>query len=103
MFAVVRTGGKQYRVAPGTLVDIEKLEEEVGASVTFTDVLLVGKGEEVTVGTPLVKGAVVQAQIVQQVLGEKKIIFKKIRRKDKRLKKGHRQQLTRVRITDVVV
>lgn len=101
MFAVVRTGGKQYRVGPGSLVEVEKLPEQVGASITFNDVLLVGDEKSTTVGTPLVKGACVTAEVVEQFRDDKKIIFKKLRRKDSRLKKGHRQSMTRVRITEV--
>lgn len=101
MFAVVRTGGKQYRVGPGSLLEVERLDGEVGSSITFDDVLLVGSDKGITVGTPVVNGASVTAEVVQQFRGEKKIIFKKLRRKNSRLKKGHRQELTRVRITDV--
>ncbi|MCL4133410.1 UNVERIFIED_CONTAM: hypothetical protein GTU68_045920 [Idotea baltica] len=101
MFAVVRTGGKQYKVGPGSLVEVERLTEEVGASITLTDVLLVGDENSVKVGTPVVGGASVIAEVVEQFRDEKKIIFKKLRRKDSRLKKGHRQNLTRLRVTEV--
>ncbi len=101
MFAVVRTGGKQYRVSQGTELNIEKLDVEVGSDVKFEDVLLVCNGEAVTVGQPSVSGAVVTCEVVDQLRDKKKIIFKKLRRKNKRLKQGHRQYLTRVRVTDI--
>ena len=101
MFAVVRTGGKQYRVSQGTELNIEKLEADIGADVTFEDILLVCDGESVKVGQPCVGGASVTGEVVDQFRGEKKIIFKKLRRKNKRLKQGHRQSLTRVRVKDI--
>ena len=102
MYAVIKTGGKQYRVAANDVLDIEKLEGEAGGTLEFTDVLMVGEGESVTVGTPLVAGAKVTAELVAQTRGPKLIAFKKRRRKNSRRKKGHRQDLTRVRITDIV-
>ena len=101
MYAVVRTGGKQYRVEPGALVDIEKIPGEVGQSVELADVLLVGKEDKVIIGQPTIKGAVVTAQILEQKKGRKCIIFKKIRRHGYHLKKGHRQQLTRIQIAEI--
>ena len=102
MYAVIKTGGKQYRVAANDVLDIEKLEGEAGGTLEFTDVLMVGEGESVTVGTPLVAGAKVTAELVAQTRGPKLIAFKKRRRKNSRRKKGHRQDLTRVRITDII-
>ena len=102
MYAVIKTGGKQYRVAANDVLDIEKLDGEAGSTLEFTDVLMVGEGESVTVGTPLVAGAKVTAELVAQTRGPKLIAFKKRRRKNSRRKKGHRQDLTRVRITDIV-
>ena len=102
MYAVIKTGGKQYRVAANDVLDIEKLEGEAGGTLEFTDVLMVGEGESVTVGTPLVAGAKVTAELVAQTRGPKPIAFKKRRRKNSRRKKGHRQDLTRVRITDII-
>ena len=102
MYAVIKTGGKQYRVAANDVLDIEKLDGEAGSTLEFTDVLMLGKGESVTVGTPLVAGAKVTAELVAQTRGPKLIAFKKRRRKNSRRKKGHRQDLTRVRITDIV-
>ena len=100
MYAVIRTGGKQYKVAKDDVVSIEKLEGEAGAAVTFGEVLLVG-GESVKAGAPLVAGASVSAEILRQGKGEKVIAFKKRRRKDSRSKKGHRQCFTEVKITEI--
>jgi large subunit ribosomal protein L21 len=101
MYAVIRTGGKQYRVAANDVLEIEKLDGEAGSTLEFTDVLMVGEGESVTIGSPLVAGAKVTAELVAQTRGPKLIAFKKRRRKNSRRKKGHRQDLTRVRITDI--
>lgn len=101
MYAVVKTGGKQYRVEPGMLLDVETLPGSVGDKVTLSEVLLVGGDKEVSVGQPLVEGAAVTGQIVSQAKGPKLTVFKKIRRHGKRIKKGHRQTLTRLRITDI--
>jgi large subunit ribosomal protein L21 len=102
MYAVIKTGGKQYRVAANDVLEIEKLDGEAGGTLEFTDVLMVGEGECVKVGTPLVAGAKVIAELVAQTRGPKLIAFKKRRRKNSRRKKGHRQDLTRVRITDII-
>ena len=102
MYAVIKTGGKQYRVAANDVLEIEKLDGEAGSTLEFTDVLMLGEGESVTVGTPLVAGAKVTAELVAQTRGPKLIAFEKRRRKNSRRKKGHRQDLTRVRITDIV-
>jgi large subunit ribosomal protein L21 len=101
MYAVIKTGGKQYRVAANDVLDIEKLDGEAGSTLEFTDVLMVGEGESVTIGSPLVAGAKVTAELVAQTRGPKLIAFKKRRRKNSRRKKGHRQDLTRVRITNI--
>ncbi len=100
MFAVIRTGGKQYRVAEGDRLQVEKLPGEPGEAVTFDEVLLLG-GERAKVGTPLVKGAKVQAEIVDQGRDPKIIVFKLRRRKKSRCKAGHRQPYTEVRITQI--
>ena len=100
MFAVIRTGGKQYRVAKDDVLDVERLEGDEGASVTFADVLVLG-GSQPTYGTPIVEGASVGAEIVAQKRGPKVIAFKKKRRKNTHRKRGHRQHLTTVRITDI--
>ncbi len=102
MFAVIQTGGKQYRVAQGDRLRVEKLPGDVGASVTFDKVLLIG-GESVKVGTPLVSGAKVSAEIVAQGRDKKVIVFKFRRRKNYRRKAGHRQPFTELKITGVSV
>lgn len=101
MYAVIKTGGKQYRVSANDVLDIERLDGEAGAKIEFSDVLMVGEGESVKVGAPLVDGAKVTGEIVEQTRGQKIIIFKKRRRKNSRRKNGHRQDLTKVRITDI--
>ncbi len=100
MYAVIKTGGKQYRVQPGDLLVVEKLDGDVGAEVAFDQVLLVG-GEDggVTVGAPVVDGAVVRATLVETRKGDKVKVFKKIRRQGYRRTKGHRQHETVLRVT----
>jgi len=102
MFAVIKTGGKQYRVSSGDEFTVEKLVAEAGETIKFDQVLMLG-GDETTVGTPLVDGAVVTAEVVEQTRGPKVVSFKKRRRKhgSKRIK-GHRQHLTMVRITEIL-
>jgi large subunit ribosomal protein L21 len=102
MFAVLKTGGKQYKVAKDDIFLVEKLAGEPGATVEFTEVLMLG-GETVTVGAPLVAGATVRAEVLEQTKGPKVISFKKRRRKhSSQRKRGHRQQLTRVKIVEIV-
>jgi large subunit ribosomal protein L21 len=101
MFAVIKTGGKQYRVAANETLEVEKLAGEAGDTVTFGEVLMLG-GDEPKVGAPLVAGAAVLAEIVEQKRGRKVIIFKKRRRQNSRRKNGHRQEFTLVRITDIL-
>ena len=103
MFAVIKTGGKQYKVASGDVIKVEKLEGDEGSSVNFDDVLLVGDDSNVTAGTPLVEGAKVSAEILEQTRSDKVLVFKKKRRHNYRRKAGHRQQLTVLRITDVAM
>jgi large subunit ribosomal protein L21 len=98
MFAVIRTGGKQYRVTPNAVLKIEKLEAEPGATVTFTDVLALGANGNLTVGAPVVAGASVTATVIAQDRLDKIIVFKKRRRKNSRRKNGHRQRVTVLRI-----
>lgn len=99
MFAVLKTGGKQYRVESGDVLRVEKIAAEAGETVQFNDVLMVGS----TVGAPLVEDAGVQAEVIDQIKGEKTINFVKRRRKhSSKRTKGHRQQLTLVRITDIL-
>lgn len=101
MFAVIKTGGKQYRVAKDDVIVVEKLEAEAGKSVSFGDVLLVADGSNISVGAPLVKGASVTGEVVEQRKGEKVKVFKKRRRNTYRRKRGHRQNETVIRITAV--
>jgi len=100
MYAVIKTGGKQYKVAEGDLLKIEKLDGAVGDSVEFEEVLLIG-GDDVKVGTPLVAEAKVKAQIVEQGKDKKILVFHMKRRKTHRKLNGHRQPITRVKITGI--
>lgn len=102
MYAVIKTGGKQYRVAKNDVIKIERLEAEVGGEITFPEVLMIG-GDEPKIGAPTVSGATVTGTVLEQAKGEKVIIFKKRRRKNYRRKNGHRQLLTVVRIADIAV
>lgn len=101
MYAVVKTGGKQYRVEEGDVLAIEKLDAGVGDTVTMGDVLLVGEGDKVTLGAPTVSGAKVTAEVVDQFREKKIVIFKKRRRQNSRRKAGHRQNKTSVKITKI--
>jgi large subunit ribosomal protein L21 len=98
MFAVIRTGGKQYRVTPNAVLKVEKLEAEPGATVTFTDVLALGTANGLTLGAPVVAGAEVTATVIAQDRLDKVIIFKKRRRQNSRRKNGHRQHVTVLRV-----
>src|SRR5215469_2884116 len=98
MYAVIRTGGKQYKVAANDVITVEKLPADAGAVVQFSEVLMVGDAAKHTVGAPLVSGAVVTATVLEQVKGDKVIIFKKRRRHNSRRKTGHRQLGTVLRI-----
>ena len=102
MYAVIKTGGKQYRVAANDKILIEKLEGAAGDHIHFTDVLMVGAGGSVEVGAPLVAGATVVGEIEKQARGPHLIIFKKRRRKHYRRRNGHRQDLTSVTITEIL-
>jgi large subunit ribosomal protein L21 len=102
MYAVIKTGGKQYRVAKDQYLKIEKLDAEVGSTVDFDQVLLIGgDGAEPKVGAPLLDGVKVTAEVVEQTRGPKIVIFKKRRRKNFRRKTGHRQPITVVKIADI--
>ena len=102
MFAVLKTGGKQYKVSSGDILRVEKLHASSGEKIQFNDILLVG-GSKSSVGTPFVKDAAVQAEVIQQIKGDKVINFVKRRRKhSSKRTKGHRQQLTLLRITDIL-
>ena len=101
MYAVVETGGKQYKVKSGDTVRVEKLEGEIGSEVTLDKVLLAGEGDSVKTGAPYVDGASVTAKIVEQHRTRKIIVFKYKRRKGYRVKRGHRQHYTALRIGDI--
>jgi large subunit ribosomal protein L21 len=101
MFAVIRTGGKQYKVAKDDVIFVEKLTGEPGSTIELGDVLMVGEGANLTTGTPLVSGAAVAATVLEHKKGDKVLIFKKKRRHNYRRKRGHRQDLTVLRIGEI--
>ncbi|MDH6269775.1 large subunit ribosomal protein L21 [Rhizobium sp. SG_E_25_P2] len=101
MFAVIKTGGKQYQVSANDVIAVEKLEGEAGAQIEFTEVLVVGEGAGAKIGAPFVEGAVVTAEIVEQGRSRKTIAFVKRRRQNSKRKKGHRQAFTKVRIVAI--
>jgi large subunit ribosomal protein L21 len=101
MFAVFKTGGKQYRAAADDVLEVARIEGEPGDIVEFGEVLVVG-GDTVTLGTPSVAGAIVAAEVIAQSRGPKIIAFKKRRRKNSRRKRGHRQEFTRIRVTEIL-
>lgn len=101
MYAVIETGGKQYKVAEGDVIFVEKLDVEEGAEVTFDKVLMAGEGSDVKVGAPTVEGASVKATVLKNGKAKKVVVFKMKRKKNYRRKKGHRQPFTKVQITAV--
>jgi len=101
MYAVIETGGKQYRVNEGDVIRVEKLDGDVGSKIDFDRVLLVGEGQQLRVGTPLVDGASVSGIVVEQDRHRKIVVFKMKRRKNYRRKQGHRQDFTGVRIEKI--
>ena len=101
MYAVIRSGGKQYKVCPGDLLDLEKLPAESGSRIELSDVLLTVDGENVRIGMPVVDQARVLARVVGQVRGNKIVVYKFKKRKRYRRKSGHRQDLTRIRIEEI--
>ncbi|HPL63665.1 MAG: 50S ribosomal protein L21 [Syntrophales bacterium] len=103
MYAVIKTGGKQYRVSEGDRIEIEKIDGDSGSDVVFNEVLMVSRGEEIRVGTPLIAGAKVIGEIVLQGKGPKITIFKMKRRKGFRKKTGHRQDLTSLKIKEITL
>jgi large subunit ribosomal protein L21 len=103
MFAVIKTGGKQYRVAPEDVLKIEKIAGEPGEIVQLGNILAVGEGADVKIGTPVVEGASIAVEVVEQGRGPKVIAFKKRRRQNSRRKRGHRQLLTTVRISEILL
>ncbi|KQQ33922.1 MULTISPECIES: 50S ribosomal protein L21 [Rhizobium/Agrobacterium group] len=102
MFAVIKTGGKQYRVAANDVLTIEKLEAEAGAIVEFNEILVIGVGADAKFGAPFVSGATVKAEVVEHNRGKKVLSFKKRRRQNSKRIRGHRQHHTVVRITDIL-
>ena len=101
MYAVLKTGGKQYKVAQNDIIIVEKLVAEAGSTIDLDEVLMIGDGETASVGTPNLDGAKVTAEVLEQKRGKKVIIFKKKRRQNYRRTRGHRQELTVLRITDI--
>jgi len=98
VYAVIKTGGKQHKVTEGEVLKIEKIDAEVGAEITFNEVMMVKKDEQVTIGQPYIENASVTAEVVEQGKGDKVIVFKYKRKKNYQRKKGHRQLYTAVRI-----
>ena len=103
MYAVFRTGGKQFRAEPGKKIRVPTMDVEAGGSVTFDDVLLASDGKDVQVGAPMVKGAKVKAEVVGHGRDKKIIVFKRKRRKGYRRKQGHRQGYTEIRVDEILV
>ncbi len=101
MYAVIQTGGKQYKVAKNDVIFVERLDGDAGSEVTFDKVMLIGDGDGRTVGRPFIDGAAVTATVLEQARGPKLIVFKKKRRQNYRRKRGHRQAVSVVRITDI--
>lgn len=103
MYAILETGGKQYRVAPGAVIAVERVPGGVGEVVEFSRILLVGDGEKIQIGSPLIPGAKVRAKILGQIRGPKITVFKFRRREKYRRKTGHRQELTRLQVEEIAV
>lgn len=101
MYAVIQTGGKQYRVANGDVITVEKLEGDAGSTLSIAPVLMVNNGKATQIGAPVVEGASVTAEVVEQTRGDKIVVFKKKRRQGYRRTMGHRQELTVLRVLDV--
>ncbi len=102
MYAVIKTGGKQYRVASGAELKVESLVGEVGSTISFDEVLMVGEGEAIQIGAPFVTGASVKAEVIKHGRGDKIRIIKHRRRKHYHKEQGHRQNFTAVKITEIV-
>ena len=101
MYAIIRSGGKQYRAEVGATVDVDRLPKEVGETLEISDVLLVADGDDTRIGQPTVEGAIVTATVVEQFRGKKIIVYKYRQRTNYRRKQGHRQYYTRLRIEDI--
>tara|TARA_X000000950_G_C13907364_1_gene657503 strand:+ start:372 stop:878 length:507 start_codon:yes stop_codon:yes gene_type:complete len=102
MYAVLKTGGKQYKVSQNDVIIVDRLSGESGAKINLDKVLMIGEGENTTVGTPIIEGALVAAEVLEHKRGDKITVFKKKRRKNYRRTMGHRQELTVLRITDIL-
>ena len=102
MYAVLKTGGKQYKVSQNDVIIVERLNGESGSKINLDKVLMIGEGENTTVGTPTIDGALVSAEVLEHKRGDKITVFKKKRRKNYRRTMGHRQELTVLRITDIL-
>ena len=102
MYAVIKTGGKQYRVVPGERLKVEKLEVEVGGTVTLDQILVVSDGDNTTIGAPIINGATVKATVLSHGRGDKVMIFKFRRRKHYRKTQGHRQSFTEIQIGEIL-
>jgi len=103
MYAVIVTGGKQYRVKPEEVINVESLNGEIGDKIEFSKVLAIGEGKEIKVGTPVVEGAKVEGEIIDHYRGKKVVAFKMKKRKGYRRKVGHRQNLTKIKISRIEV
>ncbi|MCY3866560.1 MAG: 50S ribosomal protein L21 [Chloroflexi bacterium] len=103
MYAIIRSGGKQYRAEVGGTIDVDRLPQEVGESIEISDVLLIADGDDTRVGQPRVDGALVTATVVEQFRGKKIIVYKYRQRTNYRRKQGHRQYYTRLRIEDIAL
>jgi len=101
MYAIIETGGKQYKVEEGLKLSVERINAEPGSEITVDKVLLVGRGDDVKVGAPYVNGAAVKCEVVNHARGKKIIVFKSRRRKDSKTKKGHRQELTTLKVKNI--
>ena len=98
MYAIIETGGKQYRVTPGEILNVEKIDAQVGSEHEFDKVLLVANGDDIQIGSPVVEGAKVTAEVIEHGKAKKVMVFKKKRRKGYKVKRGHRQQYTTITI-----
>jgi large subunit ribosomal protein L21 len=103
MYAIIENGGKQYKAVPGSNLELDRMQKEEGSKITLDNVLLISDGEEITIGTPTIKGAKVKATILEHFKGRKIIVFKYIPRERYRRKKGHRQHYTRLKIDEITV
>ena len=101
MYAVIKTGGKQYRVQQGDVIFVEKIDSQANDAVTFEEVLLVGDGEQTKIGAPVVKGAKVEGKVLSQVKAKKVVVYKYKAKKNERKKQGHRQPYTKIEITAI--